>query len=120
MACLPFASALICPLLAFCVSGVGQLSPEGTKGEAGTLGYDTISGDAELSGSREVHPGFQPISHATNLGFRRRRSKRESDSKFPLFVDAERRREVGADCEDSSPCVGVSGAWWENGEFERT
>lgn len=79
------------------------MSPEGAEGETGALGDNPVAGNPELSGAREVHPGLQPISHSTNFGL------------------SDRRCEVGADGEDSLPCVTVSGAgregrkrlaWW--------
>ncbi len=69
MACLPWASFLFVPSLAFWVSGVGQLSPEVGEGEGGGLRYNPVSDDAEASGASEVHPGSHPISHSAKRGF---------------------------------------------------
>ena len=69
MACLPWASFLFVPSLAFWVSGVGQLSPEVGEGEGGGLRYNAVSDDAESSGASEVHPGSHPISHSAKRGF---------------------------------------------------
>lgn len=94
MACLPLASVLICPLLTFWVSGVGQLSEESSEGVVRDLGDDAVAGEAESSGAREVIPMGQPISHSTKRGFNCRREV------WPL----------GEDC---SPGSKVSGPGWK-------